>query len=50
VAALPDGSPLLLVTTVVEDPLYLQMPFIVSSQFKKERDGSKWDPIPCTAR
>ena len=50
VAALPDGSPLLLVTTVVEDPLYLQMPFIVSSQFKKERDGSKWDPTPCTAR
>ena len=50
VAALPDGSPLLLVTTVVEDPQYLQMPFIVSSQFKKERDGSKWDPTPCTAR
>jgi hypothetical protein len=50
VAALPDGNPLLLVTTVVEDPQYLQLPFIVSSQFKKERDGSKWDPTPCTAR
>jgi len=50
VAALPDGNPLLLVTTVVEDPQYLQVPFIVSSQFKKERDGSKWDPTSCTAR
>jgi hypothetical protein len=50
VAALPDGTALLLVTSVVDDPQYLQMPYIVSSQFKKERDGSKWDPIPCTAR
>jgi len=50
VAALPDGSRVLLVTTVVEDPQYLQLPFIVSSQFKKESDGSKWDPTPCTAR
>ena len=50
VAALPDGGRLLLVTTVVEDPQYLQLPFIVSSQFKKESNGSKWDPTPCTAR
>ena len=50
VAPLPDGGRLLLVTTVVEDPRYLQLPFIVSSQFKKESDGSKWDPTPCTAR
>jgi hypothetical protein len=50
VAMLPDGSRLLLVTTVVEDPQYLQVPFILSSQFKKESDGSKWDPTPCTAR
>ena len=49
-AVLPDGGRLLLVTTVVEDPQYLQTPFIVSSQFKKESDGSKWDPTPCTAK
>ena len=35
---------------IVEDPQYLQQPFIVSSQFKKETDGSKWDPTPCSAR
>jgi hypothetical protein len=50
VAALPNGGQVLLVTSKVEDPLYLQQPFIVSSQFKKESDGSKWDPTPCSAK
>ena len=49
-APLPNQGPVLLVTVVVDDPQYLQQPFIVSSQFKKEVDGSKWDPTPCTAR
>jgi hypothetical protein len=44
------GSPLLVVTTVVDDARYLLQPFIVSSHFKKEADGSKWDPTPCSAR
>jgi hypothetical protein len=46
-APLPNGGQLLLVTVIVDDPRYLQTPFIVSSQFKKEADGSKWDPTPC---
>jgi hypothetical protein len=50
VAPLPGGGQVLLVTTVVDDPQYLRLPFIVSSQFKKEADGSKWDPAPCTAK
>ncbi|PWU05891.1 MAG: hypothetical protein C5B51_13475 [Terriglobia bacterium] len=50
VAPMPGGGQVLLVTTVVDDPQYLVQPFIVSSQFKKEADGSKWDPTPCTAR
>ena len=45
----PDGQ-LLVVTTVVDDPRYLLQPFIVSSHFKKEADGSKWDPTPCSSR
>ena len=49
-APLPNGGQVLLVTTVVDDPQYLRLPFIVSSQFKKEADGSKWDPAPCTAK
>jgi hypothetical protein len=49
-APLPNNEQVLLVTTIVDDPQYLQQPFIVSSQFKKEADGSKWDPTPCTAK
>jgi hypothetical protein len=44
------GGEMLVVTTVVDDPRYLVQPFIVSSHFKKEADGSKWDPTPCSAR
>jgi len=49
VAPLPDGGRLLLVTSVVEDPVYLNGPYIVSPHFKKEPDGSKWDPMPCSS-
>ncbi|HLI82865.1 MAG TPA: hypothetical protein VKV17_03055 [Bryobacteraceae bacterium] len=49
-APAPDGGQVMLVTTVVDDPQYLSQPFIVSSQFKKEAGGSKWDPTPCSAR
>ena len=50
VSPLPGGGQVLLVTAVVEDSRYLQLPFIVSSQFKKEADGSKWDPTPCLTK
>jgi hypothetical protein len=50
IAPLPGGGQVLLVTTIVDDPRYLQQPFIVSSEFKKEADGSKWDPTPCIAK
>jgi hypothetical protein len=46
----PSGGQLLIVTTIVEDPRYLQRSFVVSSNFKKEPDGSRWNPTPCTAR
>jgi hypothetical protein len=49
VAPLPDGGRLLLVTTTVEDPVYLTGPYIISPHFKKEADGSKWDPTPCSS-
>ena len=45
-----EGGQLLVITAIVEDPQYLQRPFVVSSHFKKERDGSKWGPTPCTSR
>ena len=47
-APLPENGTLLLVTTIVEDPVYLNAPYIVSPHFKKEPDGSKWDPTACS--
>ena len=45
----PNGDEWFTVTTIVRDPQYLNGPFITSSDFKKEPDGSKWRPTPCTA-
>ena len=49
VAPMPGGGQLLLVNTVVEDPVYLTGPYVTSPHFKKEPDGSKWDPTPCSS-
>jgi hypothetical protein len=46
----PNADTWLMVTTVVEDPTYLALPFVTTSHFKKIPDGSGWDPEPCTAR
>ena len=35
IAPLADGGELLLVTTIVEDPVYLNAPYVVSPHFKK---------------
>ncbi len=45
----PNGDQWFTVTTIVDDPKYLQQPFITSTDFKKEPDGAKWRPTPCTA-
>jgi len=45
----PRGDTWLVVTTIVEDPQYLTQPFITSTHFKREPDGAKWRPTPCTS-
>jgi hypothetical protein len=45
--SVPDGGEWLTVRTVVDDPAYLVQPFMVSTNFKQEPDGSKWNPRPC---
>ena len=45
-----SGERRLLMLLVVEDPMYLQQPWTVPVHFKKEPNGSKWDPTPCTAK
>jgi hypothetical protein len=37
----------LILTTVVQDPKYLNDQFITSEQFAREPDGAKWHPTPC---
>jgi len=44
----PDGSPLLVVTISTTDPAYLRVPFVISSQFKKEANDAKWKPSDCS--
>ena len=46
----PNGDEWLTVTTVVTDPAYLVLPFVTTSDFKKEDAGARWDPTPCNAR
>jgi hypothetical protein len=43
----PHAGDWFVVTTIVEDPVYLTQPFITSSNFKKEPDDSKWAPAAC---
>lgn len=47
--AAQSAGPILVVTAITEDPKYLNQPFVVSSQFRKEPDNGKWDPTPCSA-
>ena len=42
-----NGQEWLVVTTVVDDPTYLQQPFITTTHFKREADGARWRPTPC---
>jgi hypothetical protein len=46
----PSGEQRILLLIVVDDPLYLQLPWTVPVHFKKERDAARWDPTPCNAR
>ena len=43
----PNGDEWLHVTTIIEDPRYLTQPFYTSTHFKREADGTKWNPTPC---
>ncbi len=42
-----SGDSWLIVTTMVEDPQYLNARFVTSSHFKKIPDDSPWKPTPC---
>ena len=46
----PDGNSYLLVTKILEDPQYMNGPYVRTVQFKKQPDASGWNPTPCSAR
>jgi hypothetical protein len=48
----PDGTEWFVITTLAEDPVYLNAPWLTTLNFKKEKDAdrAKWRPTPCTAR
>jgi hypothetical protein len=43
----PEAGDWFVVTTTVDDPMYLTAPFTTSSNFKKEPNDSKWHPTTC---
>jgi hypothetical protein len=45
----PDGAMWMIITTIVEDPAFLENPLILTAQFKKQADASGWEPTPCSA-
>ena len=46
----PGGDTLLVVSSEIVDPTYLEQPFWTSSHFKKQNDAAGWNPTPCSAR
>ena len=47
---MPNGDQWMTVTTKVEDPVYFARPYLTTTDFKKLRDASGWNPSPCSAR
>ena len=45
-----DGTPLLVATIIITDPLYLRETFIISSHFKKQSNDAGWKPSECTSK
>jgi hypothetical protein len=41
------GADYLVITQSVDDAQYLDVPWVTSNHFRREPDGSKWDPRPC---
>ena len=45
-----NGDQWLVITTLVDDPEFLQEQWVTALHFKKEADGAKWAPTPCSAK
>lgn len=45
-----EGQQYLAVTTMVDDPQYLALPYIKTYEYKKQLDATGWNPTACSAR
>ena len=43
-----NGDAYIFVTSIVDDPAYLREEFVRTLIFKREPDGSRWNPVPCS--
>ncbi|HXF55813.1 MAG TPA: hypothetical protein VNK52_16990, partial [Hyphomicrobiaceae bacterium] len=43
----PGGVSWLILTSIIEDPAYLDVPLMLTTHFKREPDGTKFNPRPC---
>lgn len=43
----PNGDSWLILTSLVDDATYLQQPFLLTTHYKREPDGSKFNSRPC---
>lgn len=43
----PTGEEWFVVTTIVDDPMYLFQSYVTTSHYRREADNSKWNPSPC---
>jgi hypothetical protein len=46
----PNGTEWFVVTTIVRDPEFLVGPWVTTTNFKREPNGAKFRPTPCSAR
>jgi hypothetical protein len=47
----PNGDSWLILTSVIQDPVYLNNRWAVSTHFKRLPDNNTtWEPEPCSAR
>lgn len=44
-----NGDQLVVITSTVDDPVYLRETWITALHFKKEATAAKWAPTPCSA-
>jgi hypothetical protein len=45
-----NGDQWMVITTLVDDPDYLQEQWVTALHFRKEPNAAKWDPTPCSSQ